>query len=133
MQLSVRRTALRFSIPISLHDARVMECLHVHGVQMCAVRRSEDGRLPTFEDFLGQPLGVFLVEFFWQHSLGGAIVNCDYHTVCVNATARLVLCNTIGVVPFTDTHIKESAASHLAVKRRFMVRNILAAYCVVRL
>jgi hypothetical protein len=53
------------------------------------------------------------------------------HTVGVNTKERLVFCNTLGVIPFTDIKKKESVESHILVMKRFSVSNVLAVYVAV--
>ena len=87
------------------------------------------GQAPSFQTVLGQQSGCWLIEFRWADAGGG-----NYHVVLVNCCLRVVLCNTLGAIPFnyakgcTDPMQlpkAESAETHTAVARLFKVANML--------
>lgn len=82
-----------------------------------------NGKPPRFRDVLAEPAGLFLIEFNWRR---GELH--DNHMVVANCYRRLVMCNTIGVVPFMFDMRRETSASHAKVRRHFHVRNVIAVY-----
>ena len=88
------------------------------------------------QEIMKQRRGVWLAEFFWQkqvaqspdHRIMSTISN--FHTVAVNCDLRIVLCNTLVVIPFSYNggdleHLPkaESVETHNAVAKLFSICN----------
>jgi hypothetical protein len=86
---------------------------------------------PRMQDLLSQPRGIFLMELFWQKVQANGERKCDYHAVVVNCDRRVVLCNTLGVVPFTAGRAVESEQSHMEAIRLFHVRRVVSVHALV--
>jgi len=50
----------------------------------------------------------------------------------VNCSARVIECNTLGKIPFSDVFRKESAESHARVAARFNIRQMGDAWVVTK-
>ena len=55
--------------------------------------------MPSMEELLMQPVGMFLIEFRWRNEA----MDGDWHVLAVNCDRRCVLDNTLGIIPFTGT------------------------------
>jgi hypothetical protein len=87
----------------------------------------------TLQYLLGQKLGIYLVEFFVQNrGKGGAPSNSAFHVVVVDCFRRLVLCNTIGILPFNLHARAESEATHAEIRDRLRVRNVCAVWVLCK-
>lgn len=87
----------------------------------------------TLEYLIGQKLGIFLVEFYVQNrGEGGASSNSAFHVVVVDCFRRLVLCNTVGVLPFNLHARAESAVTHAEIRKRLRVRNVCAVWVLCK-
>lgn len=87
----------------------------------------------TLEYLLGQKCGVFLVEFFVQNrGSGSAPSSTAFHVVVVDCFRRLVLCNTLGILPFNLHSCAESEGTHAEIRHRLRVRNVCAVWVLCK-
>lgn len=87
----------------------------------------------TLQYLMGQKLGIYLVEFYCQNrGEGGAPSNSAFHMVVVDCFRRLVLCNTVGVLPFNLHARAESEATHEEIRERLRVRNVCGVWVLCK-
>ena len=55
--------------------------------------------MPSMEELLMQPFGMFLIEFRWRKET----MDGDWHVLAVNCDRRCVMDNTLSIIPFTGT------------------------------
>ena len=80
---------------VSYHDARVQQVVWANE----KVRLKKLQPMPSMEDLLRQPFGMFLVEFRWRKGF----TLSDWHVAAVNCDRRCIMDNTLGIIPFTGT------------------------------
>ena len=79
---------------VSYHDASVKSVVWAND----KVRLKRIEPMPSMEELLQQPFGMFLVEFRWRVPLLS-----DWHVAAVNCDRRCIMDNTLGIIPFTGT------------------------------
>ena len=119
---------------IHLHHPAVQSLLAEASVLLRPITKLLDKNI-TLPSLLCQASGLFLVEFYWRLRDDGTTGDgrtSNWHVVVVNCDWRLIFCNTLGVIPFTDTMNKESSFSHTKVSRRFHVNHIFKVWTVFK-
>ena len=126
------------------------------GYELRTVKTNQAGGVNRLPELLGQMRGLYLVEFFWQHN--GA---SDHHVIAglklllldapprnqpanayidahllpfccaVNCDRRLVFCNAIGVVPFSNGAHAESEETHKAAAGWWHIVSLARVWLVV--
>jgi len=83
-------------------------------------------RNPSMVMVMGQPQGRYLFEFGWNKPKAR-----DYHVACIDCDNRVVLCNTLGVVPFRYNNIRESQGTHRAVSSLFFIQSVTRVWLLI--
>ena len=93
----------------------------------------------SLQFILSQATGVFLVEFYWRINRDMLKKKCkvtastsNWHVMVVNCDWRLIFCNTLGIIPFSDVYSKESEHSHETVAKRFHINFIHKVWVMFR-
>ena len=107
--------------PVPLHHPAVQSLLSEQRIVLRPVGRGVSLTLPFFMQQAG---GVFVVEFYWRKQLADRVPSHNWHVIVVNCDWRMVFCNTLGAIPFSDIFRKESKESHAKVSSRFSIQTI---------
>ena len=104
---------------------------------LARVAERSSGLPPHMQEIMKQRRGVWLAEFFWEKQVAQSSDQrsrstiSNFHTVAINCDLRIVLCNTLGVIPFSYNggdleHLPkaESVETHDAVAKLFSVREM---------
>ena len=86
--------------------------------EVCRVFSDNNGMVPEMEALMAQSGKLFVVEYVWR--LEGEA--WQYHVVGVDTQARVVFCNTLGILPFGWKNKRsETSATHGRVVEQLRV------------
>ena len=123
---------LRSNLPVTYDHPAVQSLLSDIRIVLRQVRHAHD-----LVFYMGQASGVFIVEFYWRINRDLQKKKCtveskssNWHVIVVNCDWRLIFCNTLGIIPFSDVYARESEFSHHTVANRFHINFINKVWVV---